>query len=173
VRLAAETGLVGCSIEDGTGEKDRPVYGFDEAVARIEAAVAAARRAGFPFTLTARAENFIRGNPDLNDTIRRLKAYEAAGADVLMAPGLPDLAAVKAVCAAIDRPFNFMAGIKGKSFAVAELAAAGVKRVSFATSLYRAAMTGLVAAALEVKEKGSWGYLDTTMATPDLNRYLG
>jgi 2-methylisocitrate lyase-like PEP mutase family enzyme len=173
VRLAAETGLVGGSIEDGTGEKDRPVYGFDEAVARIEAAVAAARRAGFPFTLTARAENFIRGNPDLNDTIRRLKAYEAAGADVLMAPGLPDLAAVKAVCAAIDRPFNFMAGIKGKSFAVAELAAAGVKRVSFATSLYRAAMTGLVAAALEVKEKGSWGYLDTTMATPDLNRYLG
>ena len=173
MRLAAATGLVGCSIEDGTGERDRPLYGFDEAVARIEAAVAAGRSVGFPFTLTARAENFIRGNPDLDDTIRRLKAFAAAGADVVMAPGLPDLAAVKAVCAAVDRPFNFMAGIKGKTFAVPELAAAGVKRVSFASSLYRAAMTGLVTAAMEVKEKGSWGYLDTALATPELNRYLG
>ena len=109
----------------------------------IVAAVEAARRLPIPFTLTARAENFIRSNPDLDDTIRRLQAFEAAGADVLMAPGLPDLAAVRTVCAALSKPFNFMAGIKGKSFSVPELAEAGVKRISLATSLYRAAMTGL------------------------------
>ena len=122
--------------------------------------------------LTARAENFIRGNPDLDDTIARLRAYEAAGADVLMAPGLPDLEAVRVVCAALSRPFNFMAGIKGKSYPVAELAAAGVKRVSLATSLYRAAMTGLLEAAREVKERGSFGYIETSMATPELNRFM-
>ena len=107
----------------------------------------AARRLPFRFTLTGRAENFLRGNPDLDDTIKRLQAFEAAGADVLMAPGLPDLAAVQAVCAALSRPFNFMAGIRGRSFTVAELAQAGVKRISLATSLYRAAMSGLVNAA--------------------------
>ena len=96
----------------------------------------------FAFTLTARTENFLRGNPDLDDTIARLRAFEHAGADVLMAPGLPDLAAVRAVCSAVSRPVNFMAGIKGRSFTVAELAAAGVKRISVATSFYRAAMTG-------------------------------
>ena len=133
----------------------------------------AARRLSFPFTLTARAEGFIRGNPDLDDTIKRLQAFEAAGADVLMAPGLPDLAAVRTVCSSLSKPFNFMAGIKGKSFSVPELAQAGVKRVSLATSLYRAAMTGLLAAAREVKEKGSLGYVDTTMPTPELNGFMG
>jgi 2-methylisocitrate lyase-like PEP mutase family enzyme len=122
--------------------------------------------------LTARAENFIRGNPDLDDTIRRLKAYEQAGAEVLMAPGLPDLEAVRKVCASLSRPFNFMAGIKGKSPPVADLAAAGVKRVSLATSLYRAAMTGALAAAREVKDMGTFGYLDRTLATPELNAFL-
>ncbi len=102
----------------------------------------AARALPFPFTLTARTENFLRGNPDLDDTIRRLQAFEKAGADVLLAPGLPDLAAVRAVCAALKKPVNFMAGIKGKSFSVAELEAAGVRRISLATSLYRAAMSG-------------------------------
>ncbi len=114
------------------------------------------------------AENFIRGNPDLDDTIKRLQAFEAAGADVLMAPGLPDLAAVRTVCSALSKPFNFMAGIPGKSFSVAELAAAGVKRISLATSLYRAAMSGLLHAAREVKERGTLGYVDTSMATPEL-----
>jgi 2-methylisocitrate lyase-like PEP mutase family enzyme len=172
IRLAAGIGLVGGSVEDATGRPERPLYGVEEAAARVHTAVEAARGSGVPFVLTARAENFIRGNPDLDDTIARLRAYEAAGADVLMAPGLPDLEAVRVVCAALSRPFNFMAGIKGKSYPVAELAAAGVKRVSLATSLYRAAMTGLVEAAREVKERGSFGYIETSMATPELNRFM-
>jgi 2-methylisocitrate lyase-like PEP mutase family enzyme len=172
VRLAAGTGLVGCSIEDATGEKDRPLYDFGQAVERVAASAEAAKSLGFTFTLTARSENFLRGNPDLDDTIRRLVAYEKAGADVLMAPGLPDLAAVKAVCTAVSKPVNFMAGIKGKSFTVAALAAAGVRRISLATSLYRAAMSGLVRAAAEVKDSGTFGYIDSTMTTPELNAYM-
>jgi 2-methylisocitrate lyase-like PEP mutase family enzyme len=172
IRLAAETGLVGGSIEDATGNKDQPFYDFGHAVERVAAAVEAARKLPFHFTLTARTENFLRGNPSLDDTIKRLQAFEKAGADVLMAPGLPDLAAVKAVCSALKKPVNFMAGIKGKSFSVAELEACGVKRISLATSLYRAAMTGLADAAREVQEKGSFGYLDRTMATPDLNHFM-
>ena len=172
VRQAAATGLVGCSIEDATGEKDRPIYDFELAVARIAAAAQAARSLGFAFTLTARSENFVRGNPDLNDTIKRLQAFAQAGADVLMAPGLPDLASVREVCAALSKPVNFMIGIRGKSFTTAELAAAGVRRISLATSLYRAAMTGLIDAASEVKDRGSFGYLEATMTTPELNAYL-
>src|SRR4051812_7180561 len=172
VRLAAEAGLVGCSIEDATGDKDRPLYDFAAAVARIEAAADVAPPLAFPFTLTARAENFLRGHADLDDTIRRLRAYEAAGADVLFAPGLPDLDAVRKVCAAVKKPVNFMVGIKGKSFSVAELEAAGVRRISLATSLFRAAMSGLLDAAREVKERGTFGYLERTLATPDLNRYM-
>src|SRR5579859_482639 len=172
IRRAGEIGLAGGSIEDATGNPQKPLYDAGLARERIAAAVAAARAMPFPFMLTARAENFIRGNPDLDDTIKRLQAFEAAGADVLMAPGLPDLAAVKAVCSALSKPFNFMAGIKGKSFSVPELAAAGVKRVSLATSLYRAAMTGLLNAAREVKEKGTLSYVDTTMATPELNAFM-
>jgi 2-methylisocitrate lyase-like PEP mutase family enzyme len=172
IRLAAETGLVGGSIEDATGNKEKPFYDFNHAVERVAAAVEAARKLPFHFTLTARTENFLRGNPSLEDTIKRLQAFEKAGADVLMAPGLPDLGAVKAVCAALKKPVNFMAGIKGKSFSVAELEACGVRRISLATSLYRAAMTGLVDAAKEVREKGTFGYLDRAMATPDLNNYM-
>ena len=171
IRLAAATGLAGGSVEDATGDKDKPLFDFNHAVERVAAAVEAARK--IDFVLTARSENFLRGKPDLDDTIRRLQAFEKAGADVLMAPGLPDLASVRAVCAALSKPFNFMAGIKGKSFSVAELEAAGVRRISLATSLYRAAMTGLIDAAREAKEKGSFGYLERTIATPDLNSYLG
>jgi 2-methylisocitrate lyase-like PEP mutase family enzyme len=168
IRLAAGAGLVGGSIEDASGDKDRPIYDIAQAVERVAAAVQAARSLPFPFMLTARAENFLRGNPDLDDTIRRLRAYEKAGADVLFAPGLPDLAAVSKVCAALSKPFNFMVGIKGKSFSVAELEAAGVRRISLATSLYRAAMSGLVDAAREVKDKGSFGYLERSVSTPEL-----
>jgi 2-methylisocitrate lyase-like PEP mutase family enzyme len=168
IRLAASVGLVGGSIEDATGDKDKPLYDMSHAVERVAAAVQAARVLSFPFTLTARSENFLRGNPDLDDTIKRLQAYEKAGADVLFAPGLPDLAAVKTVCASLSKPFNFMAGIKGKSFSVAELEAAGVRRISLATSLYRAAMSGLMEAAKEVKEKGSFSYLDRSVSTPEL-----
>jgi 2-methylisocitrate lyase-like PEP mutase family enzyme len=172
IRLAAEVGLVGGSIEDATGDPDRPLFDIDHAVARVAAAVAAARALPFPFTLTARTENFLRGNPSLEDTIARLQAFEQAGADVLMAPGLPDLDAVRAVCAAVAKPVNFMAGIKGRSFTVAELEAAGVRRISLASSLYRAAMSGLLAAATEVKETGTFGYLDHALATPELNALL-
>jgi len=172
IRRAGEVGLVGGSIEDATGDASRPLYEIDVAVERVAAAVAAARSLPFHFTLTARAENFLRGNPDLDDTIRRLQAFEKAGADVLFAPGLPDLAAVRAVCGAVSRPVNFMAGIKGRSFSIAELQAAGVRRISLATSLYRAAMSGLVVAAREVVERGTFDYLDDTLGTAELNRYF-
>lgn len=172
IRLGAEAGLVGGSIEDATGDKDKPLYDIAHAIERIAAAVEAKRRLPFPFMLTARTENFLRGNPDLDDTIRRLQAFEKAGADVLMAPGLPSLDAVRAVCAAVSKPVNFMAGIKGKSFSVSELEAAGVKRISLATSLYRAAMTALQEAAREAKDNGSFDYLEHTMITPELNEYM-
>jgi 2-methylisocitrate lyase-like PEP mutase family enzyme len=172
IRLAAQVGLVGGSIEDATGDKARPLYDLAQATERVAAAVEVARSLPFPFTLTARTESFLRGNPDLDDTIRRLQAFERAGAAVLMAPGLPDLAAVRAVCAAVTRPVNFMAGIKGKSFTVGELAAAGVRRISLAGSLYRAALTGVLEAAREVKDKGTFGYLDRALTTAEINAFL-
>jgi 2-methylisocitrate lyase-like PEP mutase family enzyme len=172
IRLAAGVGLVGGSIEDGTGDKDKPLYEIAQAVERVAAAAQAAHALSFPFMLIARAQSLVRGTPDLDDTIERLQAFEKAGADVLMAPGLPDLDAVRTVCAALSKPFNFMAGIKGRSFTVAELAAAGVRRISLSTSLYRMAMTGLVEAAREVKEKGTFGYLDHSLTTPDLNAFM-
>ena len=172
IRLAGSVGLVGGSIEDATGDKQKPLYDIGRATERVAAAVAAARALSFPFTLTARTESFLRGNPDLDDTIRRLQAFEKAGADVLMAPGLPDLAAVRAVCAAVSKPVNFMMGIRGKSFTVADLTAAGVKRISLATSLYRTAMSGLIDAAREVKDKGTFGYIDRGVSSPDLAAYM-
>ena len=173
-RQAAAAGLVGATLEDATpGRKpDKPLFDLGEATERVAAAVEATRKLGFPFLLTARAEGFLRGRTDLDDAIKRLQAYEKAGADVLMAPGLPDLAAVKAVCAAISKPFNFMVGIPGKSFPLAELEAAGVRRISLATSLYRAAMSGLVAAAREVKEKGTFGYVDTSLPSAELAGFM-
>jgi 2-methylisocitrate lyase-like PEP mutase family enzyme len=172
IRQAAGVGLVGGSIEDASGDKDKPLYDIEAATARVAAAVKAARALPFPFVLTARAEGFLRGRADLDDVIKRLKAYEAAGADVLFAPGLPDIAAVKKVCSSIGKPFNFMVGIKGRSFSCAELDAAGVKRISLASSLYRAAMTGLLHAAKEVKDKGTFAYLDTSIPTPELNAFM-
>ena len=160
IRLAGATGIVGASIEDYTGDKAAPLYSIEVAVARIAAAVQAARALPFAgFAITARAENYLRGQPDLADTIARLKAYEAAGADVLFAPALPDLDAVRAVCAALSKPVNFMVGMKGKSWDLATLEAAGVRRVSLATSLWRAAMAGLRAAAEEARQ-GRFGYVD-------------
>lgn len=160
VRLAAEVGLAGCSIEDAA---KGTIYDFELAVERVAAASRIKE-----VVLTARCENFLRGKPDLDDTIKRLLAYEQAGADVLMAPGLPDLDSVRKVCSALSRPFNFMVGIKGKSFSVEELKAAGVKRVSLATSLWRAAMSGFVEAAREVKDKGTFTYLDRSLPTPEI-----
>jgi 2-methylisocitrate lyase-like PEP mutase family enzyme len=172
IRLAGETGLVGGSIEDATGDKDNPLYDIGQATARVQAAAAAARALPFPFTLTARAENFLHGRPDLNDTIKRLQAFEKAGADVLFAPGLPDLEAVRTVCESVTRPVNFMVGIKGKSFTVGALEDAGVKRISLATSLYRAAMNALIDAAIEIREKGTFGYLERALTTPEINDFM-
>ena len=172
IRLAAEAGLVGCTIEDATGNPDRPLYDERLAVERIAAASEAARALPFSFIVTARAHNLLYAGSSLDDTIARLQAFEQAGADVLFAPGLPDLASVRAVCAAVSKPVNFMAGIKGKSFPVRELAAAGVKRVSLATSLYRAAMTGFLNAAHEVKDEGLFGFLDECVTTAELNKLM-
>jgi 2-methylisocitrate lyase-like PEP mutase family enzyme len=172
IRLAAAAGLVGGSIEDASGDPRAPIYDLKHATERVAAAAEAAQALDFPFTLTARAENFLHERPDLDDTIRRLQAFERAGADVLFAPGLPDLPAVRTVCAALSRPFNFMVGIRGRSFTLAELAAAGVKRVSLSTSLYRAAMSGIAAAAREVQEAGTFSYVERIMRSDELGRYL-
>ena len=173
VRLAGAAGLVGCTIEDTTGRPDKPLYDFQLAVERIAASAEAARSLPFPFLLTARAHNLMFPSASLDDTIARLQAFGQAGADVLFAPGLPDIAAVRAVCAAVSKPFNFMVGIKGKSFSVRELEAAGVKRISLATSLYRAAMTGFLDAAREVRETGTFEFLDRSTTTAELHQVMG
>jgi len=172
IRLAAGVGLVGCTIEDSTGRQDHPLYDLPLAAERIAAAAQAARALPFPFLLTARAHNFLYAAPSLDDTIARLQAYEKAGADVLFAPGLPDLAAVRAVCAAVSKPVNFMVGIKGKSFPVADLAAAGVKRISLATSLYRAAMTAFLDAARQVRDIGQFDFVERSATMPELYRLM-
>ncbi|MCC7162009.1 MAG: isocitrate lyase/phosphoenolpyruvate mutase family protein [Anaerolineae bacterium] len=169
IRLAAGVGLVGGSIEDATGDPQKPLFDFNQAVERVAAAAEAAHALPFSFTLTARTENYLRGKNDLDDTIRRLTAFEQAGADVLFAPGLPDLDAVRAVCAALRKPVNFMVGIRGKSFTRAELEAAGVRRISLATSLYRAAMNGMVEAAREAQDQGTFTFLDRILTTAELN----
>jgi 2-methylisocitrate lyase-like PEP mutase family enzyme len=173
IRLAADAGLVGGSIEDATGNPDRPLYEFSHAVERVAAAAEAARALPFPFMVTARAENFVRGNPSLDDTLMRLVAFEKAGANVLFAPGLPNLAAVRTVCSSLSRPVNFMVGSRDKSFTVANLSAAGVKRISFATSLYRAAMGGLMVAACEARDSGTFEYLGCVPTSAELNTFFG
>lgn len=173
IRLAASVGLVGCTIEDSTGNPDRPLYDERLAVERIAAASEAARALPFPFTLTARAHNLLFPSANLDDTIRRLQAFEEAGADVLFAPGLPNLAAVHTLCTSVSKPVNFMVGIKGQSFTVAELAAAGVRRISLATSLYRAAMTGLLNALHEINDSGHFGFVERSVTTSELNALMG
>ena len=172
IRLAAEAGLVGGSIEDASGDARRPIYDLAHATERIAAAVEAARALPFRFTLTARAENFLHGRDDLDDTIRRLQAFERAGADVLFAPGLPDLDAVRAVCSAVSKPVNFMAAMRGRTFALADLDAAGVRRVSLAGSLHRAAMSAVVDAALEIRNDGRFGYIERTRPSAELNAFM-
>jgi len=163
---------VGGSIEDASGDPRAPIYALGQAVERVAAAAEAAHRLPFPFTLTARAENFLHDKPDLDDTVRRLQAFERAGADVLFAPGLPDLAAVRIVCSALAKPVNFMVGIRGRSFALADLAAAGVRRVSLSTSLYRAAITAVFVAAREAKQVGTFSYVETLLKGDELDGYL-
>ncbi len=172
IRLAGEAGLAGGSIEDASGDSRKPIYAISHAAERVAAAVEAARSLDSGFVLTARAENFLSGKPDLDDTIRRLQAFEKAGADVLFAPALPDLAAVRTVCQSVSKPVSFMVAIRGKSFTLAELEAAGVRRVSLATSLWRAAMSALLEAAEEVRDRGTFGYLDRSRPSAELARFL-
>lgn len=172
IRGAIAAGLAGASIEDASGDPRDPLFSIEHAVERIAAAVEAARAAPFPFTLTARAENFFRGRPDLDDAIRRLQAYERAGADVLFAPALPDLEAVRTVCRSVSKPVNYMIGIPGRAYSVAELAASGVKRISVATSLYSAAMAGLVAAANEIRSTGAFTYVDRLPPSSQFQKFL-
>lgn len=173
IRMASDAGLAGCTIEDTTGNPDAPLYDFALSVERIVAAAEAARSLAVPFVLTARTHNLLFAGANLEETIRRLQAYERSGADVLFAPGLADLEAVHAVCSALAKPFNFMAGIPGKSFPVARLEAAGVRRISLATSLYRAAMTAFLDAATEVRDTGEFGFLDRCLSTGDILKVMG
>ncbi|WP_233560149.1 isocitrate lyase/PEP mutase family protein [Oleomonas cavernae] len=172
IRLAAGAGLVGGSIEDATGNADRPIYDFTRAVERVAAAVEAARALPFPFTFVARAENFLHGRPDLDDTIRRLQAFEAAGADALFAPGLPGIEAIRTVCAAVGKPVNVVMGLKGMTYSVADLAAAGVRRISLGSALARAALGGFVRAAQEISEHGTFGFADQALPFAQANDFM-
>lgn len=161
MRLAAEVGLVGASVEDASGDAARPIYDFEEAVARVRAAVDGAK--GRHLMITARAENYLWGRPDLDDTIRRLQAFGEAGADVLYAPGLPDLQAIATVVRAVDKPVNVVMGLRPPFYSVAELAAVGVRRISVGGSFARAAFGAVRDAAQEVLGAGTFGYSERAM----------
>lgn len=161
IRMACDAGLIGGSIEDATGDAASPIYEFSEAVERVQAAAEAAK--GLPFLLTARAENFLWGRRDLDDTIKRLQAFSDAGADVLYAPGLPDIEAIKAVCAAVDKPVNVVMGLKGPNYTVIQLSDVGVRRISVGGSFARAALGALMRAAEEVKTTGTFSYAADAM----------
>jgi 2-methylisocitrate lyase-like PEP mutase family enzyme len=168
IRLAAEAGLVGGSIEDATGDASKPIYEFSHAVERVAAAVEAARKLPFPFTLTARAENFLQGIADLDDTIRRLQAYAAAGAAVLYAPCLPGLEEIKAVCAAMaPKPVNVLVG--GGELTVADMAGAGARRVSLGSGLSRVALSAFMAAAREIHETGTFSFAGAGMTFSEIS----
>lgn len=158
IRAAAAVGLAGGSIEDANGEAATPIYGFNHAVERVAAAVEAARSLPVPFVLTARAENYLHGRPDLDDTIRRLQAFEKVGAEVLFAPGLRDLEQIRTLCRSVSRPVNVVMGLVGADFSVAQLAEAGVKRISLGSALARAALGALMLAGREIRDQGTFGF---------------
>ena len=160
IRLAAATGAAGGSIEDATERSDDPIYEPSLAVARIRAAAEAARDLPFPFTLTARCENYLVGRPDLKDTIERLQKYQEAGADVLYAPGLTTKEDIAAVVSSVDRPVNVLMALKGVELSLAELSAIGVKRISVGSALARCALTALLRGAREMREHGTFRFAD-------------
>jgi 2-methylisocitrate lyase-like PEP mutase family enzyme len=168
IRLGAEAGLVGGSIEDFTGNSEKPLYAIAEATERVRAAVEAANALPFPFLVTARAENFVVGVPDLSDVIARLQAYQAAGAHVLFAPGLRTMDDIKTVLASVDRPLNVLLGPRAGFVPMAELADLGVKRVSMGSGLAGAAYGALVAAGEELLATGTLGFLEGAMPGKDL-----
>jgi 2-methylisocitrate lyase-like PEP mutase family enzyme len=158
IRLAAAAGVVGGSIEDASGQADSPIYELEHATERVRAAVAAAGGLSFPFTLTARAENYLHGRPDINDTIKRLQAYREAGADVLYAPGLAAKDDIAAVVSSLDRPVNVLMGLQGVQLGLAELSTLGVKRVSLGSALCRAALGAFLRAAREMRDSGTFTF---------------
>jgi 2-methylisocitrate lyase-like PEP mutase family enzyme len=173
IRLAGEVaGVVGGSIEDSTGDPERPIFDLQHAVERVAAAAEAARALPFPFVFVARAENYLHGRPDLDDTIRRLQAYEAAGADVLYAPGLARAEEIRTVCSSLTRPVNVLMGWKGvaEPFTVAGLTELGVRRISVGSGLVRAALAAFMRAAREMREEGTFRFADD--AVPSLARLL-
>jgi 2-methylisocitrate lyase-like PEP mutase family enzyme len=170
IRLAAEAGVVGGSIEDATGDPLNPIYDFELAVERVRAAAEVARSLPTPFMLTARAENFLHGRRDLDDTIRRLRAFEAAGAEVLYAPGLRDLASIRTVTAAVGKPVNVVMSAADPSITVAQLAEAGVKRISVGGALSRLALAAFLKGAREMKEEGSFTYMRDTVPSAELRQ---
>ena len=173
IRLAAATGLVGGSVEDSTGDPANPIFAFDLAVERVRSAVAAARAQSFPFTLTARAENLLHGRRDMADTIKRLQAFEAVGADVLYAPGLATIEEVRAVVSAVGKPVNVLLIGAAKDFTQATLAAAGVKRISVGGGLSRIAYGAVLTAAQEMKDKGTFGFTFGGVSNKELNTIFG
>ena len=170
IRLAAAAGVVGGSIEDATGDAQRPIYEFELAVERVHAAAEVARSLPFAFTLTARAENFLHGRRDLDDTIRRLQAFEQAGADVLYAPGLRDLASMRTVASSVKRPLNVVMSAADPALTAAQLAQAGVKRISIGGALSRLALASVLRAAHEMKEQGGFTWITDTVSAKELNR---
>jgi 2-methylisocitrate lyase-like PEP mutase family enzyme len=169
IRAAYAAGLVGGSIEDATGDEARPIYDFAQSVERVEAAVEAARALLTPFVLTARSENFLHGRPDLDDTIRRLQAFEKAGAEVLYAPGLTKLEQIRAVCSSVSRPVNVVMGLVGGSFSVQQLAEVGVKRISLGSTLARVAYGALTRAAREISEEGTFSFAAQAIPFAEIN----
>jgi len=168
IRLAAEAGIVGGSIEDATGDPARPIYDFDLAVERVAAAARVARSLPFPFTFTARAENYLHGRPDLGDTIRRLQAFAAAGADVLYAPGLRDLDTIRQVVAAVQKPVNVVMSSADPEITARQLAQAGVKRISVGGALSRLAYAAVREAAVAMRDAGSFRWMRDTLPGRDL-----
>ena len=168
IRLAAEAGIVGGSIEDATGERDKPIYDFTLAVERVHAAVEVARSLPFPFMLTARAENLLHGRMDLDDTIKRLQAFQQAGADVLYAPGVKDLATIRTVTSAVSRPVNAVMSAADPSLTLEQLAEAGVKRVSVGGALSRLALAAFLRGAREMRERGTFTWVRDTLPSKEL-----
>jgi len=170
IRMAAAVGLVGGSIEDATGDPADPIHDIGAAVERI--AAAAETSAGLPFILTARAENYLWGRPDLKDTIKRLQAFSEAGADVLYAPGLPDIDAIATVCRELDKPVNVVMGLQGGSYSIKELSDVGVRRISVGGSFARAALGALKRAAREVLDAGTFTYAADAMPDSEVSKLM-
>jgi 2-methylisocitrate lyase-like PEP mutase family enzyme len=170
IRLAGEAaGLVGGSVEDATGDPRRPIYDFQHAVERVAAAAEAARALPFPFVLVGRAENFLHNRPDLDDTIRRLQAFEAAGADALYAPGITKSEDIRSVCLAVSKPVNVVMGLKNASLSVAELSALGVRRISLGSALSRVALGAMLRAAREIQQHGTFRFAEEAVSYAEVN----